>query len=485
VRLDLKLNQKLDLQLRLAPQIIQSIELLQLPAMDLVDLIEQELDTNEFLEKVMPGDEGPEKPAATESTSDTATEEQPAPEAQAERDAEVERYEQMDIWDDPSLRRRSSRDDESLNAKFEAMQNTASNGPSLQDALLEQYQMLDLDERYLPLAEQIVYNLDSSGYLAYPLEEVLEDLADQFSLAEAEYVLSQIQRLEPRGVGARSREECLLLQLDPGDPDYELEYELVTKHLGDVDRNRLPKVARALGISMDEFKHLLQRLSALSLNPGSTVSEEPNHYIQPDVIVEWTGHGYDVRLANEYVPELRLNPEYRHVLGAEGVSKDYRDYVKKKVDNARAFIMAVEKRQRTLLEVARRIVHYQHDFLDFGTHYLHPLKMQQVADDLGVHVSTVSRATSDKYMQTHRGIFSMKDFFTGGTRSVDGSMESRESVKQKVKEIIEREDKSNPLSDDEIVDLLHKNNGVKVARRTVTKYRKSLGILSSRQRREY
>ena len=419
------------------------------------------------------------------ATPDAAAEDQPAPEAQAERDAEVERYEQMDIWDDPSLRRRGSRDDESLNAKFEAMQNTASSGPSLQDALLEQYQMLDLDERYLPLAEQVVYNLDGSGYLACPLEDVLDDLADQFSLSEAEYVLAQIQRLEPRGVGARSREECLLLQLDPKDPDYEMERDLVTKYLADVDRNRLPKVARALGVTMDELKHLLHRLSSLTLNPGSTLSVEPNRYIQPDVIVEWTGHGYDVRLVNEYVPELRLNMEYRNVLGADGVSKDYREYIKKKVDNARAFIMAVEKRQRTLLEVARRIVHYQHDFLDFGAHYLHPLKMQQVADDLGVHVSTVSRATSDKYMQTHRGIFSMKDFFTGGTRAVDGSMESRESVKQKVKEIIDREDKSGPLSDDEIVDLLHKNHGVKVARRTVTKYRKSLGILSSRQRREY
>jgi RNA polymerase sigma-54 factor len=201
--------------------------------------------------------------------------------------------------------------------------------------------------------------------------------------------------------------------------------------------------------------------------------------------VEWNGSDYDIRLANEFVPELRLSPEYRLVLSDAGASKEYREYVKRKVDSARAFIMAVEKRQKTLLDVSKRIIHHQRDFLDFGPHYLRPLKMQEVADDLHVHVSTISRATSDKHMQTHRGIFSLKDFFTGGTRSTSGELESRESIKQKIQEIVDREDKDNPLSDDDLVVKLQELHGVLVARRTVTKYRKALGVPSSRQRREF
>ncbi|MAB90421.1 MAG: RNA polymerase sigma-54 factor [Planctomycetes bacterium] len=478
--LDIRLNQRLDLQLRLAPQIIQSIELLQLPAMDLLDVIEQELDTNEFLEKTPSERVTDEEPGGngTEAEVKEGSEE-------GLKEDELERYEQMDIWDDPSLRRPRSRDEGLLNAKMEAMQNTASTGPSLQDELTAQYLLLDVDERFQQLAEQIIFNISADGYLSYPLEEVLEPVADKYDMEDAEYALGCIQRLEPRGVGARSREECLLLQLDLSDPKVELKRRLIEKYLEDVDKNRLPKVARGIGLSLEDLKELLMELASLTLRPGLAEFEEANHYISPDVIAEWNGNDYDLRLANEYVPELRLNPEYRLALSSNDVGKDYRDYVKKKIDSARAFIMAIEKRQKTLLDVAKRIVHYQRDFLDFGPHYLRPLKMQRIADDLSVHVSTISRATSDKHIQTHRGIFSLKRFFTGGTRSVDGVMESRESVKQKITEIVDRENKTSPLSDDEIVARLEKSHGIQVARRTVTKYRKALSIPSSRQRREY
>jgi RNA polymerase sigma-54 factor len=490
--LELRMHQKLDLQLRLAPQIIQSIELLQLPAIDLLDVIEQELDTNEFLEK----GEGTEtaettvteEPAATDGASEeqtTVAEEEAATDDSALKEAEIERLEQADIWDDPTLRRSASRDEESLNAKMEAMQNTASLGPTLQDALLEQYTLLDLDERLRPLAEQIIYNIDENGYVSYSLEEVLEMVADTYSLDEAEYVLSRLQTLEPRGIAARSQKECLTLQLDPRDPLYELKHVLIDKHLDDLYRNRLPRIAKSLSISIEELKDVLIELATLTLRPGAAASDERNRYINPDLILEWDGQEYAVRLANEYLPELRLNPSYRDVLTSRDVPKEYREYVKRKVDSARAFIMAVEKRQKTLKDVARLIVKHQRDFFDYGPHYLKPLKMQQVADELGVHVSTISRATSEKYIQTHRGIFSLKDFFTGGTKNDSGRVESREAVKQKVKEIVEREDKQSPLSDDEIVERLQKNHGLKVARRTVTKYRKALEIPSSRQRREY
>ncbi len=478
--LDLRLHQRLDLSLKLAPQIIQSIELLQLPAVDLQEVIQAELDTNEFLE-IVPREEirAPAEGEGPAPEPTTAVEDTPPP-----PDAETESAE-LNGWDDFRPRRQLSSNEDPGQNKLEAMNNTSSAGPSLQEHLLEQYTLLDGADRFLPLAEQLIFNLNDHGYLACPIEEAVAPLADRFTPAEAEAVLRQIQTLEPRGVGARNISECLQLQLDPKDPEFEVKRQLLTTYFDDLARNRLPKIAKALDLPIDRLKEILHDLAHLRVHPGLQHSDERNRYINPDIIVEWNGQDYDIRLANEYVPELRLAPEYKLALQAKAAGKDYREYVKKKIDSARAFIMAVEKRQRTLLEVGKAIVRYQRDFLDFGPHYLKPLKMQQVAEDLHIHVSTVSRAASGKYMQTHRGIFALKDFFTGGTASVDGNVESRESVKQKVKEIVEREDTSTPLSDDDIVDRLFKNHGIKVARRTVTKYRKALKIPSSRQRKAF
>ncbi len=475
--LDLRLNQRLDLSLKLAPQIIQSIELLQLPAMDLQDVIQAELDTNEFLE-IVPREERPAPPEG-----ETAPKESPAPDDAAQ--ATEWGGGDLDGWDDFRARRRTSSDEDAGQNKLEAMNNTASSGPTLQESLLEQFTLLEGAQQNLPLAEQIIFNLNENGYLSCSLEDAVAPLMDRFTLEQAEAVLKQIQGLEPRGVGARNISECLLLQLDPADPDAPIKRELLTTYFEDLSRNRLPKIAKGLDLSLDQLKGVLHDLARLRVHPGLSQSDDRNRYINPDILVEWNGIDYDVRLANEYVPELRLAPEYKMALQAKAAGKDYREYVKKKVDSARAFIMAVEKRQRTLLGVGKAIVGYQREFLDYGPHYLKPLKMQQVAEDLGIHVSTVSRATSGKYMQTHRGIFALKDFFTGGTASVDGNVESRESVKQKVKEIVEREDTGTPLSDDDIVDRLFKNFGIKVARRTVTKYRKALKIPSSRQRKSF
>lgn len=488
--LDIRLDHKLELGLKLAPQIIQSIELLQFNSLDLAERIDAEIDTNEFLEKVdrdlTPAAEErtttPESTEAAEPGSDQAVE----IEQQADKDAELERYEQMDIWDDPSLRRPRATDEKAINAKLEAMNNTAGAGPTLEEHLLAQLSLAELSESDEELAAHLIGNLDERGYLLGSWPELLEAYADRFEEADGERVLAIIQRLDPKGVGARDIAECLRLQLDPSDPRFELKIRLVTEHLEDLQKNRLPRIARALDLDLDDLKSLMLELADLDPSPGLAAAEEPNHYIHPDVIVEWDGHeDYEVRLVNEYVPELRLSEEYRLALGNRDLSTEYRDYVKKKVDSARAFIQAIEKRQKTLKDVAERIVHYQRDFLDFGPHYLKPLKMQQVADDVGVHVSTISRATSEKYIQTHRGIFSMKYFFTGGTQSVDGEEESRESIKNKIKELVDREDKKKPWSDDELVRRLKEVHGIQVARRTVTKYRKALSIPSSRQRREY
>ncbi len=470
--LEIRLNQRLDLQLKLAPQIIQSIEILQLPSLDLREMIDAELDTNEYLERVPvetaePGSAPQESGAAGESRDE------PAGGAGGEAD-----FDEGPEW-------RRPRDDEAGERKLEAMMNTPSRGPSLQSHLLDQFRLLELDPRYRDLAEAIIFNIDDSGYLRYDLDDILEPLRDRYSSEDAAFVLGRIRDLDPKGVAGRDARECLLHQLDPSDPGFDLKRRLIAEHLDDASRNRLPKIARDLGITVDEVKDLIASIAHLSPRPGARFGGETPHYIHPDIIVEWSPGGYEVRLANSWFPTLRVSSGYRDVLADRDVPRSYKDYVKKKVDSARWFIEAIQQRQATLLKVARRIVHYQTDFLDFGPRYLRPLKMQQVAEDLGIHVSTVSRATDDKYMETHRGIFPMKYFFTGGAgSSASGVSESRVSIKHRVSEIVAAEDRHNPLSDEDIVERL-RSFGIDVARRTVTKYRKALAIPSSRQRREF
>lgn len=474
--LELRLNQKLDLQLKLAPQIIQSIEILQLPTIDLRNLVEQELDTNEFLEVLPPAEEdrpaeGPEPVAGAEPTGSVET--------------EFDALEAQGFWDDEMPRFKSALDHEASDRKLEAMNNTAGPGPSLHEHLLSQFHMLELDEAMRALGEDLIVHVDSQGRLDLDYHRVLEDHpgADENDLERA---VRLIQGLEPRGIAARSTEECLLLQLDRDDPHYELKIKLIDDHLEDLVKNRRPKIAKALGLELETLDELVHELVSLDFQPGRSAIEEEPCYIYPDIVVDWTPNGYEVRLANSNFPTLVVDENSAEkVVRDKNLPSEYRDQVRKQVDDARWLISAIEQRQNTLLRVARRIVSYQQDFLEFGPHYLRPLKMQQIADDLGIHVSTVSRATSEKYMQTHRGIFPMKFFFSGATKSVDGGVESRSSVKQRVKEIIDQEDKKNPLSDEEIVARLKENFGVDVARRTITKYRKALGIPSTRQRRQF
>jgi RNA polymerase sigma-54 factor len=229
---------------------------------------------------------------------------------------------------------------------------------------------------------------------------------------------------------------------------------------------------------------MIAYISTLDPKPGSSFSQETVHYITPDVIIEWVEGKYEIRLEDAFFPSLRINPSYKTIFQKERKNSKVREYIKKKLESARLLIEAIEQRQNTLYRVCREIVRKQKDFLDFGINHLKPLKMQEIADILGIDVSTVSRAIAQKYAQTHRGIFPIKFFFTGAIESSSGLSESRVSVKQKVKEIIDNEDRKAPLSDDDIAARL-KSQGLDIARRTVTKYRKSMGISSSRQRRVY
>jgi RNA polymerase sigma-54 factor len=478
MRLDVGLNLRLSQQLRLAPQIIQSIEILQLPTMDLRELIENELQENEALEVLEPAaDALPEAAPTTQAGEDDGG---------FEDDAErtLDRLDSLADAEGPLNGTRSrAAGMEAADRKLEAMQNAPDEGSGLAEHLMLQLEELRLAPEVRRAAEAVIYNLDERGLLAAPLEEVLARMDDPVALDVGLRAVKVVQSLEPRGVGARDLKECLLLQIDDDDPDADLKRTLIRDHLDDLTRNKLPRIAKALDISLDDLYLLKQRLARLTTRPGAGWSAEQPRYIRPDVVVEWQDGDYVVRLVNDSLPRIGISNHVRALLKEARSDPKLREHLKRKVDLAKWLIEAIAQRQNTLERVAKEIVARQRDYFEFGVGHLKPLKMQEVADALGIHVSTVSRAISEKYVQEPRGITPLKFFFTGGTENEDGGVESRLSVKERVREIIAREDKHAPKSDDEVADLLSKESGLEIARRTVTKYRKALGIPSSRQRR--
>jgi len=477
MKLELSMSQRLEQ--RLAPQIIQSIEILQLSTLDLQELIKKELAENEALEEVSESPASAEEAAAPPAAGEKTAESK-------EREVEFETLERLDEWNEaysPGPRRHA---DAEKDRKLEAMQNTASKPESLQDHLFRQFSLVEIDDTEVRTAgKQIIYNIDANGYLEYDLEDIVASMENPVSLDAARRALEFVQELDPRGTGASSARECLILQLDPKEPRYLLKRRLLENHLEDIRKNKLPKIAKETGETLDVIKEMVRAIGRLDLTPGAQFDQEAPHYIHPDVIVEWVDGRYEVRLEDSYAPTLRVSPYVRRTYENKELEPSVREYLKKKMDSAKWLIESIQQRQSTLYKVACEIVRYQRDFLDFGIHHLRPLKMERIADTVGIHVSTVSRAIADKYIQTHRGIFPMKFFFSGATESSSGGAESRVSVKKRVEEIISREDRSKPLSDEDIAEKLTREFGLAIARRTVTKYRKALKIPSSRQRREY
>jgi RNA polymerase sigma-54 factor len=467
MKLETTLQPRMDqrLQLRLAPQIIQSIEILQLPILALQERIEQELEANPTLELEAPGDE--------EKVDE-----------QAETD--IERLtDDLDEWRDyyRQTESRPSRD-EDKDEKLEALQNTSDKPITLQEHLNNQLRFLTVPENLRDIAQNIIYNLDRSGYLQYPLEEIVRSMEPVRSVEEGKAALEIVQGLEPRGVGARDLSECLLLQLDPRDANIELKRSLITAHLKDIEQNKLPKVAKECGVSVETVKQMISEIAVLNPRPGALFSDEVVPYVVPDVIVEENGDKYEVTLQEHYLPNLYISPEYRRMLRDARNGTETRDWIRRRIESASWLIKSIEQRRNTLYRVASKIVEFQKGFLDHGITRLRPLKMQEVADAVNMHVSTVSRAISGKYMQTPRGIYDMKFFFTGGLNTATGQEQSWDAVKQNLLDMIEKEDKQSPLSDEEIEEKFIEA-GIPIARRTITKYRKILRIPSSRQRRQY
>ncbi len=473
MRLDLSLSQRPELQLKLSPQLIQRIEILQLPSQELIELIQQELSENESLEY---------EPARRERDSDAPKPEKPTAELETgeQVSGDLEQYRGYG----EVLRRPRARDDGERDPKQEALANASVETHSLREHLLGQVAFANLKPRIREFVEILIDHLDENGFLPDPIEEILIPHDEKYTLADARAALDYLKSLDPPGVGCRDLVECFLSQLEPSHVRYALHRKLVKDHLEDWRDNKLPKICRETGADIDTIKLAMEDLrTILTPPPGRLFREDAAIAIRPDVIVERNDGEYTVKLDDDVYPQLAISAASVDAYREKRVAGRNRRDLKGKIERARFLIEAIEQRKDTLRKVAQEIVAHQRDFFEHDR--LRPLKMRDVADILGLHVSTVSRAISEKWMQTPKGIYPMKFFFTGAAPGGDAAgLESRDSVRNKVKDIIDNEDKQNPLSDEEIVERL-KSLGLDIARRTVTKYRKMLNIPSSRQRRAY
>ncbi len=483
----------------LAPRMIQSMEILQLPVLALQERIEQEMEDNPVLDQIEPTDESQTTEEAEAPDAPTENEKELVVDENNNNEDDFERLLNMadnlpDEYEEASRPSRGQIEAES-DRRHDAMANMVARPESLLDYLHHQLSWYELQDDVRWYCDRIIYNLDSNGYLKTPLEDLLPpapvelngeaDAWRKAQLEAAETALAIVQRLDPPGVAARSLKECLQLQLTPGLLFYEELQVLIENHLEDLENNRLPLISKKTGFSIETIQEAWEDLRTLKPKPGAEFNDTLAPAVTPDVYVDRReGGGYEVRLPEGDLPSLYISPYYRRLLQEEGTTSETRDYIKRKVNSAQWLIEAIEQRRSTLTRVSQAIVDHQTKFLDSGPEHIEPLKMQQIADKVGVHVTTVSRAVDDKWMQTPRGILPLKRFFVGGTTSADGEEVAWDKVRLKLQEIVDNEDKTKPFSDDALVAELAKH-GITVARRTVTKYRKAMDIPSSRQRRDW
>ncbi len=487
----------------LTPRMIQSMEILQLPLLALEERIDQELENNPVLELREP-DSDDAIPDSLQSNNGEDREGERALVVQKDADshedferlARISEYfenEEFNTNSSANFRQASSYDGD-RDKKLEALNNTAARGITLSEHLLNQWMFIETTPGIRAAGQAIINYIDAEGYLRTPLEQIVKDSTTALSMPDLEAALKLIQDLEPAGVGARDLRECMLLQLRAIERDaemseghdLELERALVSDHLDDLRMNRYPVIAKKLDADIEDIKAAVRRLARLHPHPGKQIGIDEAPPVTPDATIyfdEDTGK-YEIEMRHDPAPNLYINGMYRKMLKDRACDKKTREFLSNNVRNARWLIESIEQRRSTIQRVIRAVVDAQQEFFDKGPEFLKPLPMIQVADQLGIHVATVSRAVSEKWIQTPRGVHPLRRFFSGGTTSADGEDMSWDAVKEKLKVIIDNEDKNEPLNDDEIVKKLS-NQGLTLARRTVAKYRKLLNIPTARQRREY
>ena len=488
MRLDTTQQMKLEQKLRLAPRMIQSMEILQLPLTLLEERIEQELEKNPVLEirEVQPEQQVREQEeVATDEEQALVIDEQHANAEDFARLDNVEEIIDPDNFDQRPRAGRARQSDE--DPKMQALANTASRQISLHEYLILQWHLMEFeDEKVRQAGETIINNLDSDGYLRMSFSELAEKSGLPDDSEFWERVLRQVQQLDPPGIAARDVRECLLLQLKAFDEEHPIVRELIENYFDDLQNQEFGKISKQTGYSVEQIKEAIEFIKLrLVLHPGLAFGSVEANFIIPDVIVDYDEetNGYKVIIPDNGVPNLYISGHYRKMLEQKDINPETRRYIRNNMQAAQWIIDAIAQRRETLRKVVECVVESQKEFLENGPKFLKPLPMSDVADKIGVHVATVSRAVSGKYVQTPRGTYPLRSFFTGGTETESGESVSWDAVKEKIKELIANEDKRKPLSDDEIVEIL-KKEGITLARRTVAKYRKQLNIPSSHKRRE-
>jgi RNA polymerase sigma-54 factor len=483
--IELKQQLKLSQSLVMTPQLQQAIKLLQLSQLELVASVQAELEQNPVLEEVVEGEDEPLRDnvaeAAAEAVPEQTTEQEAhsgdgALEAAADKLADIDWQSYAEAY--PQTSYAGSGGGEEERRSFDA---TATKRESLQDHLTWQLQLSSMPQEDQLAASWVIGNLDENGYLQSPADEIARQSGAPIERVEA--AIARIQHLDPPGIAARDLRECLLLQLDAlriKDPLVRL---LVSDYLGPLQKREFKALVRDTGATIEAIAVAATVIGNLEPRPGRAFGGEDPIYIVPDIYVHKVGDDYHVVLNEDGLPKLKLNALYRDVLAkSRDVAKDTREYVQERVRSALWLIKSIHQRQRTIYKVMESIVRFQREFFDRGIAYLKPLNLRDVADDIGMHESTVSRVTTNKYCHTPQGIFELKYFFNSSINRVDGDAIASESVKERIRKLISAEDPRNPLSDQRIAEIL-KGTNIDIARRTVTKYREAMNILSSTQRR--
>lgn len=477
----------------------QSLALLQAPTLELKALVEQELQQNPVLEEApTPEVDQIERGKADDAESAEAADpaEPPADvtnhretekadgEATQEFLAEFERLAQVDQeWRDHYAAsnapiRQSAEEEERRQFMFDSLVAAT----SLQEILLEQVREANLMEEQRSIAELLVGNIDDHGYLKTNIDELA--FSTNIPAAKIVSVLEVIQTFDPPGVGARDLQECLIRQLERANQSESVEYRIIRDYMDALGKRRIPEIARSLGMDVEDVQEAIGRIARLEPRPGRAFTADSNQYIMPEVFVHKVGDEFVVTTNNDQIPHLRISNTYKDLMAQSGNSAEVLNYIREKIRAGKFLIKSLHQRQQTILNIGIEIVKRQREFMEKGVSALKPLTMVQVAEVVGVHETTVSRAVSAKYMQTPQGIFEMKYFFTAGIQTATGEGMSNTSVKDMIAEMFRKEDPTKPLSDQEIVKMLQEK-GIVIARRTVAKYRSELNILPSNLRKVY
>ncbi len=470
------LHQKLGLSVRLSQRLIltpslqQAIKLLPLTTLELAEVLDQEVMENPLLEE--------------EPVEETKTVEEIAQEETAERERPDDPLKEIDIerfFEDYFDNGADRRTRPSEVPEVAPIENTLTESPDLYDHLLWQLRMTEADEATLEIGEAIIQNLDEDGLLRVSLEDVAA--MGPWPMEAVEATLALVQALDPPGVAARSLTESLRIQLRVLGLENSPADVMVRDHIKQLQSHQYPEISRHMGLSADEVAHHLEIIRGLSPRPGAGYSAKRSDYVLPDVFVVKEGEEYKIVLNDDGLPKLRISPTYRRLLDhKEPGSEETRAYVKDKLRSALWLLKSVDQRQRTIYKVAESIVRHQRAFLDHGITHLRPLVLRDVASDIGMHESTVSRVVANKYMHTPRGVYEMRFFFHSGITSTMGEAISSVTIKDRIRKMIEDEDPSRPLSDSRIADVLGAE-GLPLARRTVAKYREELRIAPSNLRK--